>query len=333
MRILEHSPLQHLTTFGTAANARRLLLVDSMDDILNMPEPAGAGDRPLVVGGGSNILFTHDYDGTVIHLTDGRPMPSPDGDRLTVWAGNKLDDVVRHTLTHRLYGMENLTAIPGSVGGAVVQNAGAYGAEMADVVEWVEVVDLATRQSRRLAREECAFGYRTSRFKQESGRFLVVQVRLHLSPTYTPNLGYAALAELPHQTAMQMRDSIAQLRWQKLPRPEEYGSAGSFFKNPVVTERDYRRLLALLPDMPAAHPTAPQADGTPQYKLSAGWLIDHAGWKGRTMGRAGVWPRQALVLYNTGHCTGDEVMRLARAIQDDVMQRYGVGLEPEAIII
>ena len=143
-----------------------------------------------------------------------------------------------------------------------------------------------------------------------------------------PNLAYKALEGLPHSTAQALRASITTLRWQKLPRPEEYGSAGSFFKNPVVDEATYMRLKDEWPDMPEAHRGN---DGG--CKLSAGWLIDRAGWKGRSMGRAGVWPHNALVLYNLGGCTGDEVVALARAIQDDIQKKFGIALEPEAIII
>ena len=142
-----------------------------------------------------------------------------------------------------------------------------------------------------------------------------------------PNLRYKALEGLPHDTAQQLREAITDLRWSKLPRPEEHGSAGSFFKNPVVDEETCQRIKQAYPDMPDAH----KVDGG--YKLSAGWLIDKAGWKGKTQDRAGVWPKNALVLYNADGCTGDEVRALAAAIQHDVKQRFGVALDPEAIII
>ena len=149
-----------------------------------------------------------------------------------------------------------------------------------------------------------------------------------------PNLSYKALENLPHDTAQQLRDAITELRWSKLPRPEEHGSAGSFFKNPVVEEVNYLRIKRDYPDMPEAHVEhTPQSTLITHYKLSAGWLIDRAGWKGRTQGRAGVWPKNALVLYNAGGCSGDEVVTLAQAIQQDVKQKFGVHLEPEAIII
>ena len=173
----------------------------------------------------------------------------------------------------------------------------------------------------------CHFAYRHSLFKELSGRYLILRVTYRLSNVFLPNLSYKALEALPHSSARQLRNAITDLRWSKLPRPEEHGSAGSFFKNPVVDESTYTRIKAHNADMPDAHKTN---DG---YKLSAGWLIDRAGWKGKTMGRAGVWPNNALVLYNTGDCTGQEVVALAQAIANDVQTKFGITLEPEAIII
>jgi UDP-N-acetylmuramate dehydrogenase len=164
-------------------------------------------------------------------------------------------------------------------------------------------------------------------FKEHLGRYLILRVIYRLSNEFVPNLSYKALEALPHNTAQQLRNAITDLRWSKLPRPEEHGSAGSFFKNPVVDEGIYTSIKAKYADMPDAHKTN---DG---YKLSAGWLIDRAGWKGKTMGRAGVWPNNALVLYNSGGCTGEEVVALAQAIVADVQTKFGITLEPEAIII
>ena len=238
-----------------------------------------------------------------------------------------MDDLVQWSLDHGLYGLENLSAIPGTVGASAVQNVGAYGAEAKDFIESVEAYDLKERCRCSFSNEECRFAYRDSMFKHYPNRYLILYVTYRLHKEFVPNLSYKALEGLPHDTAQQLRDSITAMRWQKLPRPEEHGSAGSFFKNPVVDEATYRRLKAEYPDMPDAH-QAPEG-----YKLSAGWLIDRAGWKGRTQGRAGVWPKNALVLYNAGDCTGDEVRALAAAIQDDVKHKFNITLAPEAIII
>ena len=238
-----------------------------------------------------------------------------------------LDELIAQLTDMGLRGLENLSGIPGTVGASAVQNVGAYGAEAKDFIESVEAYDLVERHRHTFSNEECRFAYRHSLFKQHPGRYLIMWVTYRLNSTFIPNLSYKALEGMPHATARQLREAITELRWSKLPRPEEHGSAGSFFKNPVVNETVYRNLKAQHPEMPDAHPTA---EG---YKLSAGWLIDRAGWKGRAMGRAGVWPKNALVLYNTGSCTGAEVVALAQAIQKDVKNQFGVTLEPEAIII
>lgn len=320
MKTFENISLKNLNTFGIEAKARRMLVVEPGDAVPKVEGPL------LVLGAGSDVVFTHDYEGTVMRLADVADV-LVDGTCVSAWGGMAMDDLVQWTIDRGLYGLENLSAIPGTVGASVVQNVGAYGVEAKDVVERVEAYDLQQDCMVCLSPAECAFGYRTSRFKQEPGRWLVLRVVYRLNATFVPNLSYKALEGMPHNTAHNLREAITSLRWCKLPRPEEHGSAGSFFKNPVVDGDKYANLRALYPEMPEAHATPAGC------KLSAGWLIDRAGWKGRTMGKAGVWPNNALVLYNAGGCTGDEVVALARAIRDDVFDRFGVALECEAIII
>lgn len=329
MRIKENVSLKGYNTFGIDVRASRMVEVESVGDCLGEAGRILREDKCLVLGSGSDVVFTADYDGTVVRMTmDGL---AEEGDcRVTADAGWVMDDLIATTLQKGLYGLENLTAIPGTVGAAVVQNVGAYGIEAKDVVESVEAYDTATGQVCRFDNAGCGFSYRDSMFKQSHGRYLVLRVTFKLHSQYQPVLTYKALEGVPHATADEMRQSIADLRWGKLPRPEEHGSAGSFFKNPIVDKATWERLRTAYPDMPQAHAAEGPGEG---YKLSAGWLIDRAGWKGRTMGRAGVWPKQALVLYNTGGCTGDEVMALARAIVCDVKEKYGIALTPEAIII
>ena len=250
-----------------------------------------------------------------------------EGDTVTAWGGMRMDDLIQWCIDKGYYGLENLSAIPGTVGAAVVQNVGAYGAEAKDTVIGVETSDLRTGERKTFRNQDCLFGYRDSYFKHGEALLLVTHVSFRLSRRYVPNLSYKALEGMPHATAVELRQAITDLRWQKLPRPEEHGSAGSFFKNPVVSAELYSCLKDRFPDMPDAHRT-PEG-----YKLSAGWLIDRAGWKGRTIGHVGVWPRQALVLYNLGGCTGGEVADMARTIADDVRNRFGVDLKPEAIFI
>lgn len=320
MKTFENISLKNLNTFGIEAKARRMLVVEPGDAVPKVEGPL------LVLGAGSDVVFTHDYEGTVMRLADVADV-LVDGTCVSAWGGMAMDDLVQWTIDRGLYGLENLSAIPGTVGASVVQNVGAYGVEAKDVVERVEAYDLQQGCMVCLSPAECAFGYRTSRFKQEPGRWLVLRVVYRLDRIFEANLSYKALERLPHASADELRRAIIDLRWSKLPKPDEHGSAGSFFKNPVVAEKDYLSLREQYPDMPEAHPTD---EG---YKLSAGWLIDRARWKGRIMGKAGVWPNNALVLYNAGGCTGDEVVALARAIRDDVLSRFGVALECEAIII
>ena len=322
MKVFENISLKEYNTFGIDVKARRMIVLEPGDEV-----PMLEGEV-LVIGGGSNMLFTKDFDGTVITLSHSATQPlSHSATLVSAWGGMVMDDLIQWSLDNGLYGLENLSAIPGSVGASAVQNVGAYGAEAKDFIESVEAYDLLERLHCTFSNADCRFAYRDSLFKHHPGRYLILRVTYRLNREFVPNLGYKALEGLPHDSAQQLRDAIADLRWQKLPHPEQHGSAGSFFKNPVVDEGTYQLLKQEYPDMPDAHPTA---EG---YKLSAGWLIDRAGWKGKTQGGAGVWPKNALVLYNAGGCTGHEVVALARAIQQDVKQKFGVALDPEAIII
>lgn len=321
MKTYENISLKPYNTFGIDVCARKLLVMEPGDEV-----PPLEGEV-LVIGVGSNMVFTKDYEGTVVILAKKSQFSISNSQFVTAWAGTVMDDLIQWTLDHNLYGLENLSAIPGTVGASAVQNVGAYGAEAKDLIESVEAYDLQERRHCTFSNADCHFAYRDSLFKHLPGRYLILRVTYRLSETFTPNLSYKALEGLPHDTAQQLREAITEVRWSKLPRPEEHGSAGSFFKNPVVDELTYLRLKAEHPDMPDAH----RSDNG--YKLSAGWLIDRAGWKGRTQGRAGVWPKNALVLYNADGCTGDEVRALAATIQQDVKQKFGVTLDPEAIIV
>lgn len=328
MKVFENISLRSYNTFGIDVSARRLIELDHADSIPHFAE------KPLVVGAGSNIVFTRDYDGTIVTLSDSAEVELLPGSVVRVWGGMRLDALIGWCVERGLYGLENLSAIPGTVGAAVVQNAGAYGVETKDRLLRVEAVNLGDASVRSFSAQECAFGYRDSLFKHTDDQWLITHVCFRLADTFTPVMNYKNLETLPHATAAELRQAVSDLRWRKLPRPEEHGSAGSFFKNPVVDEATYRRLKADYPSMPDAYPTQ---EGTPSgavcYKLSAGWLIDHCGWKGKTLGRAGVWPHQALVLYNTGGCTGHEVVTLAQTIQQDVKHKLGVDLVPEAMIV
>ena len=329
MKIYDNYSLKGLNTFGIDVKARRVMVVEPDDEILPMD-----GEK-LLLGGGSNMVFTKDYDGTIMMLSHvvsasfsayvSKVDSNNESDTplVTAWGGMVMDELVQWTLDQGLYGLENLSAIPGTGGASAVQNVGAYGVEAKDFIERVEAYDLQKHCHCAFSNADCRFAYRDSFFKHHPGRFLILRVTYRLSCEYVPNLGYKTLEGLSHDTAQHLRAAITELRWSKLPRPEENGSAGSFFKNPVVDEVLATQLKTEHPDMPLY----------PGNKLSAGWLIDQCGWKGKTLGRAGVWPKNALVLYNTGGCTGDEVVALAEAIKKDVKHKFGVVLDPEAIII
>ena len=327
MKTFENISLKEYNTFGIDVKARRMVVLEPGDEV-----PPLDGEV-LVLGGGSNMVFTKDYDGTVVTLSNTFHLSPLTSHLVTAWAGIVMDDLIQWTLDNGLYGMENLSAIPGTVGASAVQNVGAYGAEAKDFIESVEAYDLQECRHCTFSNADCQFAYRDSYFKHHPNRYLILRVTYRLSREFVPNLGYKALEGLPHDTAQQLREAITEVRWQKLPRPEEHGSAGSFFRNPVVDEATYRRLREQYPDMPEAHSVTQPLSYSVTYKLSAGWLIDRAGWKGRAQGRAGVWPKNALVLYNADGCTGDDVRALAKAIQQDVKQKFGVALDPEAIII
>lgn len=327
MKTFDNISLLPYNTFGIDVCARRLYEF-TVQEMPPMP------DGPFfILGGGSDVVFTADYQGTILHpIPSFQPQLTRVGQHVQVLAdaAMPLDALVDYCISHQAYGLENLSAIPGTVGAAVVQNVGAYGLEIKDVLLDVTSTNLLTSATHCRTAIQCQLAYRTSIFKQQQLPELITHVRLTLSATYQPNLTYAALRNLPHDTAQQMRQSIVDMRWAKLPRPEQHGSAGSFFKNPVVDDQLCQQLLQQYPDMPVH---AAPADEKSRHKLSAAWLIDRAGWKGRTCGAVGVWPSQPLVLYNLGGCTGTEVVQLARAIIHSVQQRFGITLQPEAIIV
>lgn len=326
-------------TFGIKTTADRYLVVRQVEQLQALLAEGTLSTAPfLVVGAGSNMVFTNHFPGTILHLENKgiQLVASSDADTLFVEAaaGEVWDDFVRYCVSQGWHGAENLVAIPGTVGAAPVQNVGAYGIEAKDIIHSVRAFEVATGHERVFSNEECRFGYRNSVFKGElAGQYVVWSVIFRLHKAFRPDLHYKAVTDelsamgIAAPTPQQLIDVIADIRWRKLPRPEQTGSAGSFFKNPIVPAGQYERLKAQHPDL-VAYP-AP-AGG---YKLAAGWLIEQTGWKGRDLGRCGVYEHQALVLVNRGGCTGGEVVALADAITADVKAKYGVTLEKEAIIV
>jgi UDP-N-acetylmuramate dehydrogenase len=336
--ILHDHPLASLNTFRIPARARHYLPVRGATELDAVRGDPALNRLPrLLLGGGSNMLFTRDFDGIVLHLAGlGKQLLGEQGGRRLVraQAGENWHAFVQWTLEQGFGGLENLSLIPGTVGAAPIQNVGAYGAETSDAFHSLTAYDMASGAIVTLDAAACRFGYRDSIFKQPAGSALVVlDVTFALPIDWQPNLRYAELANaveaagLVAPTPREVGRAVEAIRRRKLPDPAEIGNAGSFFKNPVVSRQQCARLLEQHPAL--VHHAQP--DGS--EKLAAGWLIDQCGWKGRALGAAGVFPKQALVLVNLGQASGQDVVRLARAIQADVMARFGVQLEPEPVFV
>lgn len=318
-------------TFGIQASASKYITVSTDEDLRKLL--SNPPDSPwFILGGGSNVVFSRHYPGTIIHLENRgirqiSPTQCSDTVLIEAAAGETWDDFVRHCIAHGWYGAENLIAIPGTVGASPVQNVGAYGVEAKDIIYSVRAFHIATGKERIFSNAECAFGYRDSVFKKElKDQYLIWSVTFKLSHTFTLNTQYKALSGIQASSAQELAEAITTIRWNKLPKPEEIGSAGSFFKNPIVSPEQFDSLKKQYPDIVAF--AVPEG-----FKLAAGWLIEKAGWKGRSLGHCGVYHKQALVLVNLGGCTGADIVALADAICADVLERFGVALQKEAIIL
>lgn len=290
--------------------------------------------RWYVLGGGSNTLFTTDFDGLILHpVSDKIEVIERSDDFVMVRAeaGVVWDDFVKYCVGNQYYGAENLSWIPGSVGASPVQNIGAYGSEAKDIICRVDYYDIAQRCVNSISGAECEFGYRDSIFKNAlRDRVVVLSVVYRLSKTFTPNVRYGNIsAELDEHlplTAELLRNTIVKIRKAKLPDPEVIGSGGSFFKNPIVTQEKFDKIVACYPRMPFY-------GDSKGVKIPAGWLIDTAGWKGFRDGAVGVHCEQALVLVNYGGGSGEDVIALALRIIADVEEKFGIVLSPEINIL
>lgn len=321
------------TTFGIPARCARL--VEYTDARADIPALQLEG-KWKHIGSGANLLFTGYYDGTILASADSTLEFNDLGDdSVEVHAANGcvLDDIAAESSAKGLWGLENLSGIPGTVGGTVVQNVGAYGAELADTLVAVEVYDTATGLFDTIAAADCDLGYRHSRFKtpESASRYIIVGATFRLRRDAEPRLGYGALRQAVDDAAagaavtpLTVRRAVLDMRASKLPEVGAVGSAGSFFKNPEIESSQYGRLKADYPDIPGYN----LPDG--RVKVPAAWLIDRCGWKGRRIGGAAVWQKQPLVLVNIdGTATAADVIALQQAIRDDVALRFGVQLTPE----
>ena len=328
-------------TFGIEAQARVLITYDTEEALrkaIKLIHERHEGLPLLHIGCGSNLLFLSDYNGIVLksNIKGFKLQKESEDDVLVeVGSGEICDDFIADAIQKGWYGMENLSLIPGQIGAAAVQNIGAYGVEVCDVIEEVKGISLSDGTDRTWKRDECGYGYRQSIFKEALwGKYAITRVTFRLSKHFEPKLQYGGLVKAIEErksehtlTAQELRQVIIDIRRAKLPDPKEQGNAGSFFKNPVVSEEKATQLLTEYPTMPH-YP----AEGG-KVKLAAGWLIEQTGWKGKSLGPAAVHDRQALVLVNKGGATGRDIQRLSEAIQKDVNERFGIELEPEVNFI
>lgn len=333
MKDISNYSLKEHNTFGIEARCTRFLEYCTVDEARDVAAILRETEDPyIIIGGGSNLLLTRDFEGVVVHSA--LMGVDIDGCRMTCGSGMEWDRIVAMAVEHGLYGAENLSLIPGDVGASAVQNIGAYGVEAKDLIVEVEAIEIATGQLRQFSNADCQYGYRDSRFKHDwKNQYLMTHVMYALQSTFEPKLDYGNIrAELERRgisnpTAAQLRAVIIDIRNAKLPDPKVTGNAGSFFMNPVVSREKYESLAA-------------QYEGIPHYtidsdheKIPAGWMIEQCGWKGRSLGRAGVHDKQALVLVNRGGATGAEVVTLCEAIRKDVREKFGIDIHPEVNIV
>ena len=344
MNIRNNVNLQHFHTFGIAVSARHFCEVRSREELCEALAYARSQALPLMIlGGGSNVLFRQDYPGLIIHMClpgiqsawteEGSTEPSTVEVRAA--AGENWHAFVMHCVEHGWYGLENLALIPGSVGAAPIQNIGAYGVEVKDLIKSVEIMDIETGDVRTIAAADCAFGYRDSVFKNAlRERVVIVSVNFLLHTAPRVDVRYGTLAEelqsSPDPTPQQVLEAVCRVRRSRLPDPAVLGNAGSFFKNPVIAQSHYLRLRERFPDMPGFAADGKTFNNTQNnVKVPAAWLIEQAGWKGRAVGNVAVYERQPLVLVNLGSASACELTDLAFDVMKAVDTAFGIRLEPE----
>jgi UDP-N-acetylmuramate dehydrogenase len=334
--------LKPYNSFAVEAQARQFAEAENDQQVCEALSYASAQQLPLLLlGGGSNLLLTTDVDALVLRMASrGIRVLSDDGERVVIEAeaGESWHPFVQWTLGQGFVGLENLSLIPGTVGAAPVQNIGAYGVELKDLFAGLTALDRRSGESREFSLLDCAFAYRDSLFKRESGHWIILRVRFALSRVAALHLDYGPVRQrLTEQgtsvpTALDVSRAICAIRSEKLPDPSKLGNAGSFFKNPLVSAAVAQRLLAEHADL-VAYPQVVDGQANGQVKLAAGWLIERAGWKGFREGDAGVHCLQALVLVNYGAATGAQLLTLAQRIQADIAQRFAVELEIEPNVL
>ncbi len=337
MEILRNYDLKKLNTFGIAAKAKFFTEIKSPEEVIKLFQlPEFKDNERLFLGGGSNVLFTKDFDGIVIlNKLKGIEIVFEDEKSISVKAmgGELWHDLVVFAAERNYWGIENLSLVPGTVGAAPMQNIGAYGAELKNTLRQVEAIDLASGVIRVFSHEECHLGYRDSVFKNTlKGKYFILSITIELSKIPTPNISYKILRDhlekngIAVKSSKDIADAVADIRRSKLPDPKVIGNAGSFFKNAFLEKKDIEVLLARYPEMPHF-----EEDGT--TKVPSAWFIEMCGWKGKRAGNAGVHDKQALVLINHGGATGEEIKNLAEQIIQSVHEKFGLTLTPEVNMI
>jgi UDP-N-acetylmuramate dehydrogenase len=338
VKIQENFSLLHYNTFGINARCDFFVEIFSVDDLKAIiSDERFRSLSKLILGGGSNLLFTQDFHGLVIKNSIKGILKGKE-DENYVWlkcnAGEVWHDIVLFAIQNNLGGIENLSLIPGQVGAAPMQNIGAYGIELESVFDSLEAIDMQTGEAKVFHKEECRFGYRESIFKKEAkGKYCIVSVTLRLNKKPQLNISYGAIQDtLKNMNVVRpdikcVSEAVINIRTSKLPDPKVLGNAGSFFKNPEISNELFEQLRTNFPDIPNF------SAANNMVKIPAAWLIEQCGWKGKRIGNTGSHAQQALVLVNYGNATGNEIKQLAGNIQQSVKQKFGIALTPEVNII
>lgn len=338
MKLLQNHSLKNLNTFGVDVKAKLFAEVYSEKDlIILLADKKINSERKLILGGGSNILFTRDFDGIVIKLSSSKiEIVNEDTDSIFIEAdaGVIWNELVKFCVEKNYSGIENLTLIPGTVGAAPIQNIGAYGKELADTFVSLMGVFINSTEPKSFNRNECRFSYRSSIFKEKlKNNFVITSVRLKLSKVAKPNTSYKVLSDylskqkITNPSIKDISEAVAEIRRNKLPDPAKVGNAGSFFKNPVVSETLFQKIKYDYPDVVSF------SSESGRIKIAAGWLIEKSGWKGKRVGDVGTSPDHALIICNYGNATGAEILEFAMRIKEDVSNKFGIILEEEVNIL
>lgn len=332
-----YADLESYNTLHVSAKAKQFIQINTREQLSAVLDEREKRIPVFVLGGGSNVLFINDYDGLILHMAiPGKEITEQDEEHvwLKVGAGVNWHETVRYCVENGWGGIENLSLIPGTVGAAPIQNIGAYGVELEEVFESLTAIELSTGRKRIFKKADCNFGYRTSIFKGElKGRFAVTDVTLKLFKDPVLNTSYGAIRQkidekkITMPTIRDISDIVIEIRNSKLPNPSEIANAGSFFKNPVITNNKFKALRQQYPSLPG-YPV-----NNNQTKVPAGWLIEKAGWKGKVIGPVGTYHQQALVIVNHGGATGQQILELALQIQHAVNELFDIYLIPEVNIV